>query len=153
MFQTVFSFLLLPLFLLPPPPLFSFIYLRSDCVCCLFSFSYLLCVRACSTLILFCCSSCFLRLLLNTNSLIYSQLQRGQQNVNSSILFFRSSFRVLVCSYLHGCCVRVWFSSLLIIVGFLDAYSLYICVCVCFVCAYQRHRETNSHKSKGSICW
>lgn len=46
--------------LLLPPPLFSSIYLLSDCVCvCMcVSFYYLLCVcvRACRSLILFCCS-------------------------------------------------------------------------------------------------
>jgi hypothetical protein len=52
-------FFMLPLLL--PPPLFSFIYLLSDCVCVCVSFYYRLCVcvRACSSLILFCCFSVF----------------------------------------------------------------------------------------------
>ena len=38
----------------------------------------------------------------------------------SSFFFLSFLFCVLVCSYLHGCCVCVWFLFLLIIVGFLD---------------------------------
>jgi len=115
-------FFMLPLLL--PPPLFSFIYLLSDCVCvsafiicCVFT-----CVRAVHSFyfVVLCFSLSFIK-----NSLIYSQLKRKNQQL------YYLSFCVLVCSYLHGCCVCVVFFSVDYrwVSGCL--YFIYSCVYVC----------------------
>ena len=113
---------------------FSFyLFIKRLCVC-LFSFSYLLCARVCSTLILFCCSSCFLRLLLNTSSLIYSQLRRGQENVNSSIL---SLLFVCLCAHTYTVvvCVRACVVFLSVDYRWVSGCLFFIYLCVCCVCA------------------
>lgn len=110
---------------------FLYLFIKRLCVCMCVSFYYLLCVLACVQvthfILLFLSLSFFFSFI--TNSLIYSQLTRKTKpTVILSSFFFL--FCVLVCSYLHGCCVCVWFLFLLIIVGFLDTYTLYICMCV-----------------------
>lgn len=106
---------------------FSFIYLLSDYVCVCVSFYYLLCVSVCasSSLILFCCFLFFSFVYLKENSLIYSQLKRKNQQLY--YLFF-----VLVCSYLHGCCVCVWFFS--VDYRWVSGCLYFIYLCVCMLC-------------------
>jgi len=64
-------------------------------ICCVFA-----CVRAGHSFyfVVLCLLFSFIK-----NSLIYSQLKRKNQQL------YYLSFCVLVCSYLHGCCVCVWF--------------------------------------------
>jgi hypothetical protein len=135
-------FFMLPLLL--PPPLFSFIYLLSDCVCACVSFYYLrvfACVRAVHSfyfvvsLFSFCFS--FIK-----NSLIYSQLKRKKPTV---ILSFFLCACVLIPTRLL-CVCYAWFLFLLIIVGFMDAYSLYICMRVCVLCVIIIATEKNTNK-------
>ena len=122
-----FLFFMLPL-LLPPPLLFSFIYLLSDCVCvCVCaSFYYLLCV-ACVRAVhsfYFVVHCFFFRLLKKLPNLFTT----SKKTTNSYIILF---FCACVLIPTRLLCVRVWFSFLLIIVGFLDTYTLYIRVYVC----------------------
>jgi hypothetical protein len=145
-------FFMLPLLL--PPPLFSFIYLLSDCVCvcaCV-SFYYLLCVCvcACRSLILFCCSLFFFSFI--KNSLIYSQLKRKKPTV---ILSFFLCACVLIPTRLLCVCVCGFFSvDYRWVSGCL--YFIYLCVCMCVVCDYHRHRKKNNQQRKflfGSNAW
>jgi len=109
------------------------------CVCVSFYYLLCVCVRASSSLILFCCSLFFFSFI--KNSLIYSQLKRKNQQL------YYLSFCVLVCSYLHGCCVCVVFFSVDYrwVSGCL--YFIYLCVCMYVVYTYDRHRKKNNQEN------
>ncbi len=124
MFQTVFSVFFYAATITAAAAVFLYLFIKRLCMCVSAFIICCVCVQVTHFILLF--SVFFFRLL--KNSLIYSQLKRKNQQL------YYLSFCVLVCSCLHGCCVFVWFSFLLIIVGFLDAYTLYICVCVCVLC-------------------
>jgi len=135
-------FFMLPLLL--PPPLFSFIYLLSDCVCVCQLLLSAVCLRVCVQvthfILLF--SVFFFRLL--KNSLIYSQLKRKKPTV---ILSFFLCACVLIPTRLL--CVFVVFFSVDYrwVSGCL--YFIYLCVCMCVLCDYHRHRRkkmTNKEK-------
>lgn len=150
----VFLFFFMPPLLLPPP-LFSSIYLLSDCVCvcvCQLLLSAV-CLRACVQIthfILLFSVYFFFVSFIKKNSLIYSQLKREK---NQQLYYL--SFCVLVCSYLHGCCVCVcgflffsvdyrWVSGCL--------YFIYLYVCMCVVCviitATWKKRISNKEKKR-----
>jgi len=141
-------FFMLPLLL--PPPLFSFIYLLSDCVCvsafiicCVFA-----CVRAVHSFYFVVSLFSFFRLL--KNSLIYSQLKRKKPTV---ILSFFLCACVLIPTRLLCVCGFLFF--LLIIVGFLDAYTIYICMCVCVLCVIiiaTEKKKNNQQRKKCLFC-
>lgn len=146
MFQNcVFCFLKLPL-LLPLPLFFLYLFIKRLCVCVS---AFIICcvftrVRACSSLILFCCFSLSFSFI-KTNSLIYSQLKR-KKATNSYIILSFSCACVFIPKRLL--CVCVWFFSVDYRWVYGCLYFIYLYVCMCVVCDYHRHREKKQTKGK-----
>lgn len=144
--KTVFSvFLKLPL-LLPLPLFFLYLFIKRLCVCVS---AFIICcvftrVRACSSLILFCCFSLSFSFI-KTNSLIYSQLKR-KKATNSYIILSFSCACVFIPKRLL--CVCVWFFSVDYRWVYGCLYFIYLYVCMCVVCDYHRHREKKQTKGK-----
>lgn len=122
---------------------FLYLFIKRLCVCMCVSFYYLLCVLACVQvthfILLFLSLSFFFFVYYKLPNL-FTTYKENKPTVILSSFFSLSLFCVLVCSYLHGCCVCVWFLFLLIIVGFLDTYTLYICMCVMREYHHHHHR-------------
>jgi hypothetical protein len=150
--KTVFSVFFYAATITAAAAVFLYLFIKRLCVCACVSFYYLLCVcvRACRSLILFCCSLFFFSFI--KNSLIYSQLKRKKPTV---ILSFFLCACVLIPTRLLCVCVCGFFSvDYRWVSGCL--YFIYLCVCMCVVCDYHRHRKKNNQQRKflfGSNAW